>query len=334
MARVPRGMMIKKSARTIAPRTDDSIQKETVSPSQADVAVQTDDSLPLAHSAASDVLHLETLENFERYDIVTNDEEAGKKVGGEALPAEVSVRAPRSATENAEAPSDTLATNVRPNFETVGIGNGRDESDIGTQTRMPSEEPTFRRPDTDPLAGDLPNLAESFAGGDGLSFRYCVDEITDDKVVGWITVQDDPLRRCVVALKEGGHTCARAVASGFRPDLRSADIGDGCYAFLLQMPRSALDGEEHLLEIVEEESGFALTKSPIRWRSTVGTPGASLTRIGNGMMSIGAESGRSPMTPRAGYDAIRKLARPLRLGGRGRMALSARKPASSSTSLI
>jgi glycosyltransferase involved in cell wall biosynthesis len=102
-------------------------------------------------------------------------------------------------------------------------------------------------------------------------FRAFVDEVSDRGIDGWIAVSEQPSRRCVVVLRHGDRLLSRAVASEFRADLIAAGIGDGCHAFSLPMPRSLLDGEEHLLEIIEQESGLPLTDEPIRWRSTVGT---------------------------------------------------------------
>ena len=88
----------------------------------------------------------------------------------------------------------------------------------------------------------------------------------------------------------------------------SAGIGDGCYAFGLQMPRSLLDGEVHELEVVEEDTGFALSEPPIRWRSAAGTAGTALTGIGAEMRDLSAgslarspeaEAERPPTAPRA-----------------------------------
>jgi hypothetical protein len=100
-------------------------------------------------------------------------------------------------------------------------------------------------------------------------FRSFVDEISDREISGWILSPEQPSRRCIVALKEGGQVLARAVASRFRDDLLAAGIGDGCHAFLLPMPRSLLDGREHWLEVVEEESGLLLTKEPLHWRAGI-----------------------------------------------------------------
>ena len=83
------------------------------------------------------------------------------------------------------------------------------------------------------------------------NFRAHLDEVSDTEISGWIMRPDEPSHRCVVALKEGTRVLARTVASRFRPDLVPAGIGDGCHAFTLAMPRALLDGEEHVLDIVE-----------------------------------------------------------------------------------
>jgi hypothetical protein len=43
------------------------------------------------------------------------------------------------------------------------------------------------------------------------------------------------------------------------------------------MPRRLLDGEEHVLSLVEQDSGSSLTQEPIHWRSGVGTAEVALT---------------------------------------------------------
>jgi glycosyltransferase involved in cell wall biosynthesis len=144
-----------------------------------------------------------------------------------------------------------------------------------------------------------------------MTFRWYLDEITDKEVAGWIIPHNAPLRHCTVALKEGGTVLSRAVASQFRADLLSAGIGDGCYAFTLPMPRSVLDGDVHVLEIVEEDTGLALTAEPIQWRSAAGTAGAALTGIGGEMHASADSLARQPqeesplILPPTQYDAPR-----------------------------
>jgi hypothetical protein len=104
-----------------------------------------------------------------------------------------------------------------------------------------------------------------------IPFEWCIDSVSDVEITGRLTVRDDLTRHCVVVLREGGRAIAKATASLFRRDLLTAGVGDGCYGFSLQIPHSLLDGEEHLLEVIEGESGFALTEQPIRWRPSTNT---------------------------------------------------------------
>ena len=173
---------------------------------------------------------------------------------------------------------------------------------------------------SDSVSGNLSDFPDATGAGDAgpaavpaaivfkpPPFRYFLDEVSDNGVGGWITKRDEPEYRCIVALKEGGRVLARAVASRFREDLLFAGIGDGCYAFSLEMPRSLLDGEDHLLDIVEEESGFALTGEPRRWRSAAGTAGSALTGIG---ADAAPDAKLDRPLPRAEAEIIRPFAAP------------------------
>ena len=140
-------------------------------------------------------------------------------------------------------------------------------------------------------------------------FEWCLDTINDAELAGWLMIRNEPARHCVVVLKEGGRVLAQAMASLFRGDLLAAGAGDGCYGFSLQMPHSLLDGEEHLLEVIEMESGFALTEQPIRWRSTAGTGGVTLTGIDSQIRTVGSmpvarrSDVNTKQTLLAGYEA-------------------------------
>ncbi len=98
-------------------------------------------------------------------------------------------------------------------------------------------------------------------------FRFFVDGVSDKEISGWITKPDEPSHRCIVVLQEGDRVLGRTIASRFRTDLISAGIGDGCYSFVIPLPPALFDGDEHLIEIIEQETGFPLTAEPIRWRS-------------------------------------------------------------------
>ena len=129
---------------------------------------------------------------------------------------------------------------------------------------------------------------------------------------------DQPSHRCLVALKEGDRVLARAVASRFRADLVPAGIGDGCHCFALPMPRSVLDGDEHLLDIVEEDTGIPLAAKPIRWRSAAGTAGqnafgGAVDRMGAMRLfdlasDLGADAEHAPITARTNYGALASAA--------------------------
>ena len=103
-------------------------------------------------------------------------------------------------------------------------------------------------------------------GTDTSGFRYHIDQVLDTQIEGWIVRPDQVTHRYIVALREGDRVVARAIASRFRSDLVTAGLGDGCHAFVLPMPPALLDGEEHLLEVIEQETGLRLTAEPIRWR--------------------------------------------------------------------
>lgn len=112
------------------------------------------------------------------------------------------------------------------------------------------------------------NSADAAAGAPPLfTLRFHIDQISENQISGWIARSDDPSRRCVVLVKDGERVVARAVAEQFRADLAQAGIGDGFHAFSVKTPRVLLDGAEHLIEIVEQETGAALSGAPIRWRS-------------------------------------------------------------------
>jgi hypothetical protein len=79
-----------------------------------------------------------------------------------------------------------------------------------------------------------------------------------------------PLHRCTVLLKAREHILAQTTASLFRMDLLSAGVGDGCYSFVFEPPWPLADGQEHMLDIVEEQTGAKLNKEPVRWFSELG----------------------------------------------------------------
>lgn len=113
-----------------------------------------------------------------------------------------------------------------------------------------------------PPATSYPPLA---TGDTGLIIRGQIDRVTDTAILGWVMMPERPLHKCTVLLKEGEHTLAQTIASQFRMDLLSAGVGDGCYSFALEPPWPLANGREHILDIVEEETGAKLNKEPLRW---------------------------------------------------------------------
>ena len=78
---------------------------------------------------------------------------------------------------------------------------------------------------------------------------------------------DDPLYRCSVSLVEDDRIAATEIASRYRSDLAAREIGDGCHSFVISLPSTLFDGTEHILSVVETETGLSLTADPIRWRA-------------------------------------------------------------------
>jgi len=220
-------------------------------------------------------------------------------------------------TEGETQLATAVASNDRPDLVPAGVGDGRHAFSIDLKPGLLTDGKHLlhlRCADTGASVPGSPFVLDPSPDTRNAAFRCHLDQITDKEVSGWIVPRNAPLRHCVVALKESGTVLIRAVASQFRADLLSAGIGDGCYAFKLPMPRSLLDGEAHLLEIVEEDTGFALAEGPVTWRSAAGTAGAALTGIGGEMRDASADSlarrpmERPPVPPPAEYDASRPLA--------------------------
>ena len=135
------------------------------------------------------------------------------------------------------------------------------------------------------------------------TFRWYVDEISAKGVVGWIASNNDPLQHCTVVLREGGRALVRGIASRFRADLLAAGVGDGCYAFDLAMPESLLDGNDHLLEVVEEGTGFTLTDGPVPWNSKGATNAWANQMSSDAVTALDAAAGNEIAARRPGLAA-------------------------------
>jgi len=76
---------------------------------------------------------------------------------------------------------------------------------------------------------------------EGLDVKWCV--------VGWVRPLSSTLERLQVRLVEGATTLASDSAERFRGDLLEAEIGDGYYGFMLQIPPHMFDGACHELSV-------------------------------------------------------------------------------------
>src|SRR6266702_5705885 len=143
--------------------------------------------------------------------------------------------------------------------------SGSDEAIVGISGTSPQEVPAVKA-----ITGERAVAWSSVAHA--TDFRFFIDAVSEKQIEGWILRIKQPSDRCVVVLREGGRVLARAIASRFRADLANAGIGDGHHSFVIPIPSGLLDGEEHLLDIVEQESGVRLTRAPIPWRAERAVP--------------------------------------------------------------
>lgn len=96
----------------------------------------------------------------------------------------------------------------------------------------------------------------------GMTIFGHVDGKRPGLVTGWVVNQQDSRSRCTVVAYHEGRVISEAKADLFREDLQSQGIGDGRYAFQLQIPpRLSGSGE---VEIVEKLTGTKLIGSPIQ----------------------------------------------------------------------
>jgi hypothetical protein len=197
-------------------------------------------------------------------------------------PSNAGERIPLELVEGTTQLATTVASDYRSDLAGAGVGDGRHAFSIELMPVVPSDIPHTLHlrcaVSGAPVPGSPIFLKPLSDAHEVKLFRWRIDEITDRFVRGWIK-RTGSLTHCVVTLKEKGKVLVRDTACQFRKDVLSEGIGDGCYGFTLPMPRSLLDGKLHLLEIVEEETGFSLTEEPARWRSTAQTAQAALPDI-------------------------------------------------------
>lgn len=91
---------------------------------------------------------------------------------------------------------------------------------------------------------ELTSINETFFGQ--------VDFVGSNSVEGWICSSQVNHERLTVVAMLDGREIVRAVANTHRQDLESANIGDGCYGFKLEISQNIL--KKKVLEIVEAKS--------------------------------------------------------------------------------
>ncbi len=101
-----------------------------------------------------------------------------------------------------------------------------------------------RNPDSPALA-----FGKRVPGEKGFKLEGWVDLRTSTSVRGWVWDADNPADRLHVIARAQSHILASGVADIYRPDLETAGIGDGRYAFELCFP--AFEFNQILIETVE-----------------------------------------------------------------------------------
>lgn len=97
-----------------------------------------------------------------------------------------------------------------------------------------------------------------------------VDACEDRVISGWAAPGALDGTRLVIELWIDGQCQGQARADLYRPDLAASQIGDGRYAFAIELPPAFCDGQPHDCELRERDSGTALRGSPLTVR--VGKP--------------------------------------------------------------
>ena len=115
----------------------------------------------------------------------------------------------------------------------------------------------------DAAVPDAPPLAKAPANVQGY-----IDNATFEWVKGWVWCPDRPFDAITVRILADGKVVARAVANLHRPDVEAAGIGTGRYGFELRSEFRPPLGTT-LIAVEDDETGTALTHSPIRIEPSV-----------------------------------------------------------------
>ncbi len=133
------------------------------------------------------------------------------------------------------------------------------KSDIGSQPASPADESLLLNP-PEVLAADLSELAQT-KPVPPQNIQGSFDQCDISFIAGWVADLADlqPRRFAVYA---DGELLVEAVADEFRPDVAQAGVGNGCHSFRLPPPTSLADGQEHLIEVRDLETGIVIAGSP------------------------------------------------------------------------
>jgi GT2 family glycosyltransferase len=114
------------------------------------------------------------------------------------------------------------------------------------------------------VGGDDPPApaVEAQVGGQRV-LRGSIDKVTRTHIKGWVWDPKAPEKRVQLELMEGETRLATAVARIDRPDLVPAGIGDGRYAFSIDLKPGLLSDEQHILQLRCADTGAGVPGSPI-----------------------------------------------------------------------
>jgi hypothetical protein len=85
-----------------------------------------------------------------------------------------------------------------------------------------------------------------------------LDSVDEGLIAGWAMNPSELDQRLTVDLYLDHRLAARTVANLPRSDLARAGVGDGAYAFTIELPTWARDGREHPISVVTPASGIPL----------------------------------------------------------------------------
>lgn len=99
-----------------------------------------------------------------------------------------------------------------------------------------------------------------------------LDTVNCDVIAGWAWDSNDSNKKVSVNIYDGETVIASVKADAFRPDLQTAQKGDGKHAFALRPPASVKDGRPHSIhaKLGEAGSNLELGRSP----QEISCPGA------------------------------------------------------------